>query len=215
MKNIIFITGTNTGVGKTYFLCKVLGTIYTFYPRLKSKVIGYKLIETGVEKLPEDALKISKVMGRYIAPVYTFKYPLSPYDAANMENRKIYKKLLIEKLKKLSKNYLLVFVEGAGGIEVPIFPYYTFLDFIKELKLKTILVSPNELGTINNTLLSSKAIGENLIGIYFNIITKELASKVNVKTINLFLRKKYNLTPFISDNIEKFAKFILREVLWI
>ncbi|HIC86752.1 MAG TPA: dethiobiotin synthase [Aquificae bacterium] len=214
MNNIIFITGTNTGVGKTYFLCKILEYIYTFFPNLKPKVIGYKLIETGVENFPEDALKISKVMEKYLPPVYTFKYPLSPYDAANLEGRKIFKKILVEKLKKLSQSYSLVFVEGAGGIEVPIFPYYTFLDFIKELNLKTILVSPNKLGTINDTLLSSKAIDNNLVGIYFNKVNENLASSVNIKTINLFLKKKYNLNPFISDSIEKFARFILKEVLW-
>ncbi len=204
MKNIIFVTGTNTGVGKTFFICNLLKRLYEKYPKLKKKVIGYKLIETGVRLYPEDALRISKINGFYIPPLYTFIYPLAPFDAANLEKRTIKKEKVIEKLKELSKKFDLVFIEGAGGIEVPIFPFYTFLDLVKELNLKTILVSENKLGTINNTLLSAKVLKDNLFAIYLNTRKDEqdISQQVNLRTLNLYLRKKYMINAFVTDSID-------------
>lgn len=131
----VFITGTDTGVGKTTvtrYLCNLWKADY------------FKPIQTGLEK---DSDQMSK--DTFIHPeVYHFKAPLSPHAAAAKEGKEID----LQKIHLPQTDRLIV--EGAGGVLVPLNETHLMIDLIKHLGLPVIIVSRNQLGTINHTLLT-------------------------------------------------------------
>jgi len=162
-KVIYFITATNTDVGKTY-----ASEIFLKKFAKEGKKVGYlKPIETGVDKYPFDGTKLLNITKKLnsnftfdiddVVP-YQFKLPASPFVAKKDKNIKI--DFIINKAKQLLKKCDILIVEGAGGIMVPIKKDYFIIDLIKDFKkhfkVKTILISPSNLGSINDTMLSQK-----------------------------------------------------------
>jgi dethiobiotin synthetase len=189
MHKAIFITGTDTGVGKTYIACCLLKAFKT----LGLKVCPMKLVETGcmIRKkkiLPRDARKLMHAAGIQekldtINP-YRFRMPLAPAVAAAFEKRVIDKKKIFDCYGYLVKKYELTIIEGAGGIMVPLSQKYLFSDFIQDINIPIIIVSRPGLGTINHTLLSVEAAknrGINILGVIMNY-TKERRKGIAEKT---------------------------------
>ena len=177
----LFITGTNTGVGKTFFSYLLAKSLQ----RLGIKVGYWKPVETGADPLPQDAYLLAKLLKLPLEETvgYTFKLPLAPAVAEKYEGEKIDLKALREiYLDKLHK-YEFLIVEGAGGLAVPIKEKYTYADFAKELNLPTLIVSDTRLGTINCSFLTAhygKTKGLNLVGFVFNRFTgKDFSEKDN------------------------------------
>ncbi len=155
----IFITATNTDIGKTYITEKLLD----YYSLFGFRVGVIKPIETGViDGVPLDGTKLfdkvkllnSKMNLLSIDDVvpYQFELPAAPYVAKgdvqiDIENIK-------ESIKKMEEYCDILLVEGAGGLMVPIEKNYFMADLIRELNFKTLLVAPSNLGSINDTLLS-------------------------------------------------------------
>ncbi len=168
-----FVSGTDTGIGKTYVLTLILK--YLYFKGLRPFAI--KPIETGCSEtdgmlVPEDGLKIASAINKVenldeICPI-RFKLPLSPYSADKIEKRGIQ----INKIREIISKYESpTFIEGAGGLLVPIFRDYFMIDLAKDFADKIILVSPLRLGMINHTLLSIEAIkrrGLTIAGIILN-----------------------------------------------
>ncbi|WP_339045229.1 dethiobiotin synthase [Candidatus Mesenet endosymbiont of Agriotes lineatus] len=144
----IFITGTDTNVGKTLissWIC--LHTGYSYF----------KPIQTGVDK---DSDVVSKLANTNIyEESYIYKSPLSPHLAASLENGSID----ISRINLPKERNLIV--EGAGGILVPIDQTTFMVDLIKKLNIPVILVARSTLGTINHTLLSLEALRTRSISI--------------------------------------------------
>ncbi len=158
----LFITATGTNVGKTYTTLKLIKALAS-----KGLKVGvYKPIETGVTTNAPDATMLLKSCQevnnnfKELNPLditaYTFPLPSAPFCADRKNTIKIEK--IIEKYHNLSKLCDILLVEGAGGLLVPITKNYTMIDLIKELKIKTLLVTPSSLGCINNTMLSIEAL---------------------------------------------------------
>ncbi|NPA27443.1 MAG: dethiobiotin synthase [Epsilonproteobacteria bacterium] len=162
MAKILFITATNTNIGKTYASIQILK---------KLALIGYKVgackpIETGVDNIPQDAHKLLTIVKqnnnrfKHLTPLditaYSFKLPAAPFVADTKGIINIAK--VCEKIMELSSYCDILVVEGAGGLMVPIKRDYFMIDLIKELDAKTLLVTPSYLGSINETLLSIKAL---------------------------------------------------------
>ena len=158
----LFITATGTNVGKTYTTLKLIKALAS-----KGLKVGvYKPIETGVTTNAPDATMLLKSCQevnnnfKELNPLditaYTFPLPSAPFCADRKNTIKIEK--IIEKYHNLSKLCDILLVEGAGGLLVPITKNYTMTDLIKELKIKTLLVTPSSLGCINNTMLSIEAL---------------------------------------------------------
>lgn len=152
----IFISGTNTNIGKT-IVCSWL-CLHTGY--------GYfKPIQTG-SKESIDSLKVSELANCQIyKEAYSYKEALSPHLAASIENSEIE----MEKIKLPKAENLIV--EGAGGLLVPINKQYLIIDLIKYLSIPLILVADTNLGTINHSLLSIEAVknrGIKLLGVIMN-----------------------------------------------
>ncbi|MCW8954143.1 MAG: dethiobiotin synthase [Sulfurimonas sp.] len=160
----IFVTATNTDIGKTY-TTKLL--LKEFASRgIRVGVI--KLIETGVDKKAfdgEELLTCIKELNHKfenlhvedIVPI-TYKLPAAPFVASN--NTRLDLKKIDSAVEKLEKLCELLIIEGAGGLYVPIDEEYMMIDMITYLQANALLVTHCSLGCINDTLLSKKALDD-------------------------------------------------------
>jgi dethiobiotin synthetase len=145
MPSRFFITGTDTGVGKTMvsaLLCAALNAIY------------WKPIQTGTREGSDRKTVIHLAelhRGRTLPESYLFAPPVSPHLAARQAGVRIeLRKIRLPRV--LPRENLIV--EGAGGVFVPINDRQFMTDLMRRLKLPVLLVSRTALGTINHTLLS-------------------------------------------------------------
>lgn len=152
----VFITGTDTEVGKTFissWLCLQTGYSY------------FKPIQTGSE-VDSDKEVVSDLTGVKTYPEsYLFKKPLSPHLAASLESEEID----IDNIKLPDTENLIV--EGAGGVLVPINKNILMVDLMRSLKLPVIIVARSTLGTINHTLMTIEVLrsrGIEILGVILN-----------------------------------------------
>jgi dethiobiotin synthetase len=184
--NIIFITGTDTDVGKTV----VTATITQYYLNCRKNIGVVKAIQTGTTSDLEFIINNTPLKKNdTFCPLY-LNYPLAPQQAAEIEEKPhIQTKKLLAEIKKFSENFEITLVEGSGGLYVPIKPSYMMIDLIEELKCPTIIVSRIGLGTINHTLLTVKALQQKNIaieGIIYNSSQEsenDLSTKLNPNII--------------------------------
>tara|TARA_B100000900_G_C20562730_1_gene709633 strand:+ start:278 stop:940 length:663 start_codon:yes stop_codon:yes gene_type:complete len=156
MSEYIFITGTNTNVGKTHF-----GISLIKYLNKYNQCIAFKPIETGCKEsknklVPADSSKYHKLTKNSISleqiNPYRFIDPVSPYLAIRKGKRKIYLDNYYKKLKIISKKNNTILIEGAGGAFSPFALDGLNIDFMKLVKSKNILVVKDELGCIGSAL---------------------------------------------------------------
>ncbi len=150
---MLFVTGTDTGVGKTYFTVSLIRALR----KLGVKAVGFKPVETGCRPTCQDAISLGEASGIFLEPVYSFKAPVAPSVAADLEGVKVEVERIKERILELSSRYPNLIVEGAGGIMVPITWDYLYSDLVRELSLPVVVVALNKLGVINHTLLTVKA----------------------------------------------------------
>jgi len=157
-KPCFFVTGTDTGAGKTV-VCAALARCLMETGRSVSMI---KPFQTGCsEGIFADADFIHRVMKKHFNPgvssPYRLKEPLAPMFAAEIENSKFEIKNILELIESESAKHDAVIVEGAGGLLVPIKKEYYMADFAAELGFKTVIAARAGLGTINHTLLTVEA----------------------------------------------------------
>jgi malonyl-CoA O-methyltransferase len=144
----IFVTGTDTGVGKTVVAACLARAWRAGY---------WKPIQTGTATGDEDTVTVAALAElpteRIVAPVYALRAPLSPHAAAELESVM----LAMDTIVLPSTAHRLI-VEGAGGIFVPINDREFMIDLMAKLALPIVLVARSTLGTINHTLLSLAAL---------------------------------------------------------
>ena len=191
--NILFVTGTDTSVGKTYVCARLLEF-------LKNRNIhsGYqKWVATGVATgLPEDLALCLNAAG--ISPTaelveqqvpYCFRFPASPHLAAEMEDRAVEPEVIIENCRKLAARYKWLIVEGVGGIMVPLRRDLLLADLLARLQPKTLVVARSGLGTLNHTLLTLEALRKRkipVLGIVFSDPERQEDERLiqdNIRTI--------------------------------
>lgn len=163
MKQGIFITGTDTGVGKTF----IGAGIAAAFCRRGVDVGVMKPVETGCRTargrlVPVDALTLmrsAKVDDDLdLVNPYRFKAPLAPAVAAAQEGATIEMQQLAAAFRNLRRRHDYMIVEGAGGIVVPLTAKRNFLDLAAQFCLPVLIVARPGLGTINHTLLTVMAI---------------------------------------------------------
>lgn len=183
----IFITGTDTEVGKTFVT--VLLTQYLRDQGIDAGVM--KPIACGAKK-DNDACYLKKTLKLkdpldLINPIH-LKLPLAPYAASGLLRIRLNLNKIFEAFKKLCHQHDLILVEGIGGVLVPITKNYYVIDLIKDFDLPTIIVTRAGLGTINHTLLTLevlKARNIKILGIIMNGFKgKELSEKTNAEVIH-------------------------------
>ncbi|MCF7675569.1 MAG: dethiobiotin synthase [Akkermansiaceae bacterium] len=168
-----FITGTDTGVGKTYVTRLIIETLR----HAGIDAVGYKPVASGDRA---DASILAAVSGNLdrdrINPVF-LKPALAPMVAGMLENRTITCGELVAGYQSLAAEHASVIVEGAGGWEVPLAEGFFISDLAVALGLPVVVVAANRLGCINHVLLTVRAIqarGLRCAGIVLNQLEDEM-----------------------------------------
>ncbi|MFQ3578307.1 MAG: dethiobiotin synthase [Verrucomicrobiia bacterium] len=150
MTHGVFVTGTDTGVGKTWFAGLLLKRLLAQGLR----AAGFKPFCCGDR---EDALCLASAGAEgdvnRVNPFW-FQAPVSPLAAAMLENRPPDLSLVRQAFQHLASQYDVVVAEGAGGWLVPISQDYTMADLAMEFALPVVVVVANRLGCLNHTLLT-------------------------------------------------------------
>jgi len=156
----LFITGTDTDVGKTYITAGLavtfrkmgidVGVMKPFAAGTPEKT-GYK---------SEDIVIISKAAKacdpeNLVNPQF-FMIPASPYTAWKTLKTKPKISTILSSFKKLTKLHDMILVEGMGGIMTPILKDYYVTNLIKEMKIPTVIVTRSKVGTVNHTIMTVK-----------------------------------------------------------
>jgi len=181
----VFITGTDTGVGKTKFTVWLLRGLREHGVRCA----GYKPICCGDRDDAEQlrAAGSADLTTDAVNPVW-LRTPAAPLLATRIENRKLDLRVLREGFVRLSAGVDFVAVEGVGGWMVPITSDYFSNDLAIDLDLPVIVVAENRLGCLNHVFLTVRAIetgGLRCVGVVLNNLGKEpdLAMKTNAEIL--------------------------------
>jgi dethiobiotin synthetase len=176
MKNGLFITGTNTEVGKTVVARAIVRALF----KRGLKVAALKPVESGAEEkdgnlVPADAEALIRASGRKFALAdtcaYCFEHPVSPHLAASIAGKKIELQPILDLIGGSSANADIVVAEGAGGLLVPLSDNLLWADVVARIGFGLVVVAPNELGVINSTLLTVEAArsrGIPIVGVILN-----------------------------------------------
>lgn len=195
----IFITGTDTEVGKTIISAAIAGVLQSL-----GFVVGvYKPIQTGAEvdekgNMYSPDLKFVKNVDTNIITHCSFMYktPAAPLVAANVVGDLIDINVLVKDYKNLCEQCDFVIVEGIGGISVPIAPGVNVKDLILALDIPVLAVTRPNLGTINHSILTAeyaKAHNLDFIGFIMSgypILTSEVAVKTAPQVIPQFAKSE-------------------------
>lgn len=172
----VFITGTDTGVGKTFVAKGIVNAL---------RAQGYKV--AAMKPIVTGSMNDVNKLGA--ENIYAFKAPLAPSVAGRLENKRISIEKILSAYKKLCNENDFVVVEGIGGLLVPIKKGYFVSDLIKDMDIPAIIVARPGLGTINHTLLTVKHaqnVGIKVLGIIFNEAQKTktgICERTNPKEI--------------------------------
>jgi dethiobiotin synthetase len=158
-----FITGTDTGIGKT----RVTAGLLKAFARTGRKTVGMKPVASGAVQTPEglrseDALALQAAASekrRYsLVNPYCFAPPVAPHLAALEAGVEIHLDTIRTAYSELCKGADTVLVEGVGGWQVPLSPTLELPDLVRELELPVIMVVGMRLGCLNHALLTARAL---------------------------------------------------------
>jgi dethiobiotin synthetase len=158
--SLLFVTGSDTGVGKTFVAC-LLATVLR---QRGQRVAVMKPVETGVEREPEDAVRLRHAAADP-APLddicpYRLRAPLAPVVAARLEGVTIDVDRLVALAARRAATADVLLLEGAGGLLVPVVERITYLDIAARLAAPLLIVGANRLGTINHCALTARVARE-------------------------------------------------------
>jgi dethiobiotin synthetase len=150
----LFVTGTDTGVGKTL----VAAALLRYARRLGIVPIPFKPAETGCAPEPSDARMLWHAAAPPVAEadvcLYSLRLPVAPAAAAATEGVRIDLERIVERADALASKGDLLIVEGAGGLLAPYVDRTTGADIAKRLGLPLLVVARTALGTVNHTALT-------------------------------------------------------------
>ena len=215
--NKIFISGTNTEVGKTFITVNIIKLLQS-----KGYLVNpYKPVETGCRKrlsklVPNDSSLFHKTIKKRMSldkiNPYRFLEPISPAKAIKLSKKRITINNYLAKYKSLPDCDFSV-IEGAGGLLSPLASDGFNIDLIKKIKAPTILVAKDEIGVINNVMLSLNILKQykiKVLAVILNRIDKVQPTGMNnYEEIEALVK-----TPLVQilnksrDNQKEFTKLI-------
>ena len=209
MKEIIFVSGIGTNVGKSY----ATGWLANKLNSEKKNAITLKMIQTGNDGYSEDIDIHRKIMGLPLldedkdfttAPIIK-TYPASPHLAAKIDHCTIDLSKIDRSTEKLFEKYDTILMEGAGGLMVPITETYTTIDYIREHNLPLALVTNGQLGSISHTLLALEAIKTRQIKLKYVVYNPyfdedKIIAEETQKYLGEFLKKNFPETEYLIMN---------------
>jgi dethiobiotin synthetase len=180
----LFITGTDTGVGKTLVACGIVRLLKSW----SVKVGVMKPVATGSRN---DVTRLAKAAEieepvELINPQF-FHAPLAPTVAAPLENREIDVDPIYRAYWHLQKHCDFLVVEGIGGVKVPLGESTYVVDLIQALRLPALVVGRAGLGTINHTLLTLDALEREKVPVFGVLLNgargRDPAEKTNLEVL--------------------------------
>jgi dethiobiotin synthetase len=161
MTTSYFITGTDTGIGKTVITCALTNQLR----KKGKKVASIKPIISGWSDHNSDTHQILKSLDLPVTPEnidkispWRLKAPLSPDIAAKKENREIAFDDVVKFCQQYGNGPDYLFIEGAGGVMTPVTGNKTIADLIFALQIPVLLVTGTYLGSISHTLTALKTL---------------------------------------------------------
>ncbi|MGF1670871.1 MAG: dethiobiotin synthase [Balneolaceae bacterium] len=159
----LFISGTDTGIGKTVVSSVLVRGLQAGY---------WKPVQAGMEP-QTDTEFVQRVTqlenSHFYRESYKLKTPMSPHAAAAREGIKI----SLDKIKEPHYKQKHLIIEGAGGLIVPLNDKETMIDLIKKMDIPVLLVVKSGLGTLNHTLLSLQALRHRDIPVFGIVMNGE------------------------------------------
>ncbi|MDC0197484.1 dethiobiotin synthase [Candidatus Thioglobus sp.] len=206
--NGVFITGSNTEVGKTTVSVEIIK-----YLRKKRKIIVRKPVETDCDVadgiyVPKDATKLNEACssGESLSLVCPFRYQLeaSPEEASNHEGKSLELNDLVKACKS-GGDKKFVFVEGAGGFYSPIANNSLNSDLAAELGMPIIIVVKDELGAIGQALLTINAAKSQKLKIACVVLNEMSTNYLS----NAEALRSYTETPIVEYSNNRVEAFCL------
>jgi dethiobiotin synthetase len=154
-----FVTGTDTGVGKTLLACGLLRA----FAAVGKTTVGMKPVAAGCEGGRWEDVEALCAAGtqnapRHLVNPYAFEPPIAPHIAAALASVEIRVDTIAQAHAELSRLADIIIVEGAGGFMVPLNARRTSADLARTLRLPVVLVVGMRLGCLNHALLTRSAI---------------------------------------------------------
>lgn len=216
----IFITGTDTGAGKTI----ISGLLGRYLLAQGYRVITQKWIQTGSRGFSGDINLHLRLMQKqkkeikdylsYVSP-YVFRFSSSPHLAARLQKSRISEDKIKEAFRFLAKKFDFVIVEGIGGALVPVNKKSLLIEIAAGLNLPALVIAANKLGAVNHTLLTIEAIKKRrmkIAGIIFNNTSNKVNKLIlndNVHIIKALTKEKiFGIFPYIRDKKHLYRTFI-------
>lgn len=198
----LFVTGTDTGVGKTFITAGIAATMIAE----GAKVGVYKPAQSGASRdknrnfIADDIEFVKKVAPDAKTKCsYILESPSAPSVAADIEDITIDKDIIKKDYEEIKKTCDITLVEGAGGLMTPYVKDFFAADIAKMLNLPILIVARADLGTINHTLLTveyAKKRGLKIAGIIINNYP-EGTTDITIKTAPMLIQK-YSQVDFVN-----------------
>ena len=191
MRQILFITGTDTGVGKT-LLTRMLAEFLT---RRSTKVAAFKPLCSGGR---EDAVALHSALPDTLTldqiNPWHFRAALTPALAARREKKSVSLRQVLTHLRAAQKPFAVTLIEGAGGLLSPLGVNFNSRDLMVALRATPVIVAPNRLGAVNQVLLTREALPLNLRRcarvVLMSPAKPDAATETNVEVLASWLPRK-------------------------
>jgi dethiobiotin synthetase len=198
-RQTIFITGTDTGVGKTVVAC----LLAKHWRTRNISVAAFKPVCSGGR---EDARALHSTFGGLLTldeiNPWHFRAPVAPLLAARAENKKVILAKVVAHGRRLQKRFPILIVEGAGGLLSPLGEKFDSVDLIETLGARPVIVAPNRLGAINQVLLTLTAMpgvaAQKAQVILITPPKPDIAARGNLKFLAAKLNGRIHELPWID-----------------
>lgn len=220
MKQTLFITGTDTGVGKT-----ALTVLLTRY--LREQNINAAALKPICSGGRDDARKIFAAMNGALMldeiNPWHFRAPIAPLLAARRENKRVKLSQVIEHVRTTQKRFEFLLIEGAGGLLSPLGEKFDSRDLIAALRATPVIVAQNKLGAVNQVLLALEALPKKARTkarvVLFAPQKTDASTKTNARLLVEFSKMEIFSWPWfgkkLSPNLNPPLRKILRALMKI
>ena len=199
---MLFITGTDTGVGKTVLtvlLARFLRGRDLNVAALKPVCSGNRADARKILAALDGALTLNEVNP------WHFRAPIAPSLAARLEKKPVKLAQVLEHIRATRKKFAVLLVEGAGGLLSPLGENFNSRDLILALRATPIIVAPNKLGAVNHLLLTLESLPKNLRArakvVLMSPPKSDAATASNAKLLAQFVSPEKTFTlPWLGED---------------
>jgi dethiobiotin synthetase len=201
LKQTFFITGTDTGVGKT-----VLTVLLTRFLRERgASVAALKPVCSGGR---DDARKLFEAMAGLLAldkiNPWHFRAPVAPLLAARRERKRVRLREVLAHTRAMQRRFDVLLVEGAGGLLSPLGGNFNSRDLILALRATPVIVAQNRLGAVNSILLTLEALPKSAAAgarvVFMSPPKRDAATVANARLLSEFLdAERIFVLPWLGE----------------